>query len=60
MCLTAFGWHSRRIGVHGVGLEGIWMHSRKHSVFVYSYSCLMDAKLAMVGMHKFLLKKREL
>ena len=42
-CLTAFGWHSRRMGVRGIGLEGVWMRSRKRSVFVYSYSGLLDA-----------------
>ena len=50
VCLTAFIWRSRRISICGVGLEGVQMCLRKHSVFVYSYSGLMDVKLAMVGM----------
>ena len=50
----------RRRGVRRIGLEGVRMHSRKRSVFVYSYSGLLDAKLAMVDMHEFHLRKRKL
>ena len=47
------------MGVRGIGLEGVQMRSRKRSVFVYSYSGLLDAKLAMVDMHEFRLEKEK-
>lgn len=47
------------MGVRGIGLEGVRMRSRKRSVFVYSYSGLLDAKLAMVDMHEFRLEKEK-
>ena len=47
------------MGVRGIGLEGVRMRSRKRSVFVYSYSGLLDAKLAMFDMHEFRLEKEK-
>ena len=47
------------MGIRGIGLEGVRMCPRKRSVFVYSYSGLLDAKLAMVDMHEFRLEKEK-